>query len=125
MEHNAIGWVEIPVTDMERAMRFYETVFDLKLERHQVGPLDMAWFPMVENKMGSAGSLVKHERYVPSQEGVLVYFMARSGDLANELSRVEKASGRILQEKKPIGEHGFVGVILDTEGNRIALHSMK
>ena len=61
MQHNVVGWFEIPVTDMERAITFYQTVFGFTLERHQMGPLDMAWFPMLDGKMGSPGSLVKYE----------------------------------------------------------------
>lgn len=126
-KNNAVGWFEIPVLDMERAMKFYETVFGAALERHEMGPLDMAWFTWHEGGKGAAGSLVRHpEWYKPSSsEGVLIFFTAHSGDLSNELSRVEPAGGKVLQQKKPIGEHGFVGMFLDTEGNRIAIHSMK
>lgn len=125
MKNNVIGWFELPVSDMERAITFYENVFDLKLTRHQMGPLDMAWFPWVEEGSGCPGSLVYHESaYKPSQDGVLIYFTAHSGDLANELSRVEAAGGIVLQDKTHISEDvGFMGLILDTEGNRVALHS--
>ncbi|QQR77229.1 MAG: VOC family protein [Candidatus Moraniibacteriota bacterium] len=120
---NAVGWFEIPVVDMERAMKFYETVLEVTLSRNQVGEIDMAWFQMTDGK-GAAGSLVFHkEWYKPSAEGVLVYFTAYSGDLSNELSRVEMAGGKILAPKKAIGEYGFMALVLDTEGNRIALHS--
>ena len=124
-KNNVIGWVEVPVNDMERAMKFYETVFDVKLERHQMGPLDMAWFPYFENGLGSGGTLVREKDYYkPSSDGVLVYFTARTGDLANELRRVEKAGGKILQAKKLIAEgFGYMALFLDSEGNRVALHS--
>ena len=56
-KNNVFGWVEVPVADMVRAMKFYETVFDFKIERHQMGPLDMGWFPWVENGLGSGGFL--------------------------------------------------------------------
>lgn len=123
--HNVIGWIEVPVSDMERAIKFYETVFDFKLSRNQMGPLDMAWFPWVENAIGSGGSLVRHpDYYKPSAEGTLIYFTAFSGDLDNELKRVEPAGGKVLQAKTFISEgYGYMAVILDTEGNRIALHS--
>ncbi len=123
--HNIVGWLEIPVTDMERAIKFYETVFDFKLHREQMGPLDMAWFPWIENAVGSPGSLVYHpDHYKPSSDGVLIYFTAFSGDLQNELSRVEPAGGQVLQGKTFIAEgYGYMAVILDTEGNRVALHS--
>ena len=127
MEHNAVGWFEIPVNEMERAMSFYEKVFDIKMERNQMGPLDMAWFPWAEDGMGASGSLVFHqEHYKPSTDGTLVYFTAHSGDLANELGRVEEAGGKILQGKTLITEDvGYMAVFLDTEGNRVALHSRK
>lgn len=124
---NAIGWFEVPVNDMKRAIKFYEEVFDIKLQRNKMGPLDMAWFPWVENGQGAPGSLVKHpDFYVPSSQGTLVYFTAHSGDLANELSRVEAAGGQVTQKKTLIADDiGFMGLFIDTEGNRIALHSRK
>lgn len=124
-QSNTIGWVEVPAVDMERAMKFYETVFDVKLERHQFGPLDMAWFPSLPEAKGSAASLVKHEMYTPSTNGgVLVYFTAHSGDLKNEVSRVEAAGGTIRNPIKKISdEYGYMAVVVDTEGNCIAIHS--
>ena len=56
-----VGWFEISVLDMDRAIRFYQAVFDLELSRNRSGPLDMAWFPWVEKSMGAAGSLVRSE----------------------------------------------------------------
>ncbi len=126
MERNVVGWFEIPVTDMDRAIRFYETVFDFKIDRNQMGPLDMGWFPFTEGDgPGSGGSLVKHpDFYKPSTDGTLVYFTAHSGDLNNELGRVEDAGGKVLQEKTHIADDiGYMALILDTEGNRVALHS--
>ena len=106
---------------------FYETVFAFKLSRNQMGPADMAWFPMIEEGIGAAGSLIYFsEAYAPSKEGTLVYFTAFSGDLSEELSRVESAGGKVLQEKTLITEEiGYMGLFLDTEGNRIAIHSRK
>lgn len=110
---------------MERAIKFYETVLDVKLNRNQMGPLDMAWFPMTDKSYGSKGSLVCHpEFYKPSADGVVIYFTAHSGDLNNELSRVEEAGGKVLQQKTKISdEYGFMALIIDSEGNRAALHS--
>ena len=125
MENNLVGWVEIPVENMERAIDFYEKVLDLKLNRNKMGPLDMAWFPWLENKPGSPGTLVHHpEYYKPSTDGVLVYLTAHSGDLSNELARVEAAGGKVIQPKTQISEdYGYMALIIDSEGNRIALHS--
>jgi predicted enzyme related to lactoylglutathione lyase len=125
MKNNMVGWFEIPVTNMERAIAFYERVFELKLDRHPMGELDMSWFPWSEEGSGSPGTLIHYPAaYKPSTEGVLVYFTAHSGDLANELSRVEAAGGKVLQGKTQISEdHGFMALLIDSEGNRVALHS--
>lgn len=122
MERNPVGWFEIPVNDMDRAIAFYEKI-GFELSRNQLGPLDMAWFPMYENAPGSTGSLVKHESYVPSEQGVLIYFTTPSGNLDEDCKNVESAGGEVLQTKKSIGEHGFIALCKDTEGNRIAFHS--
>ena len=125
MKNNAVGWFEIPTVNMERAIAFYEKVLGLKLERHQMGPLDMAWFPWLEDKPGSPGSLVHApEFYKPSADGVVIYLTAHSGDLTNELSRVADAGGKVIQPKTQISEdHGNMALIIDSEGNRVALHS--
>jgi predicted enzyme related to lactoylglutathione lyase len=125
IKHNVVGWFEIPVKDMDRAIKFYETVFGFKLSRNRLGMMDMAWFPGVEGTIGSGGSLVHHaSMYKPSSDGVLIYFTAFSGDVAVELARVEPAGGKVLQPKTLITEDiGSMGLFLDTEGNRIALHS--
>lgn len=127
MDKNVVGWFEIPVKNMERAVKFYETVFEYKLERHQLKELDMAWFPMNPTGMGAMGSLVyNQEFYQPSNNGTLVYFTAFSGDVNNELNRVEEAGGQILVPKTQISEeNGFMGIVIDTEGNRIGIHSRK
>jgi uncharacterized protein len=127
MNKNVVGWFEIPVTNMDRAIKFYEEVFDFKLSRHILGPIDMAWFPSTENGTGSPGSLVYNERaYKPSMDGVLIYFTALSGDLSIELGKVEKSGGKILLPKTQISaEVGYMALFTDSEGNRIALHSAK
>jgi hypothetical protein len=127
MNQNVVGWFEIPVNNMERAIKFYETVLDIRLSRHIHGPIDMAWFPDKENGKLSPGSLVFNEKaYVPSINGVLIYLTAFSGDLSVELEKVEKAGGKILRTKTKISEDfGYMALIIDSEGNRIALHSHK
>jgi predicted enzyme related to lactoylglutathione lyase len=126
-KNNAVGWFEIPVSDMERAVKFYETLFYTRLQRQKMGPLDMAWFPWIETGPGAAGSLVfAPDYYKPSGNGTLVYFTANSGDLSTELSRVEPAGGKVLQGKTLITDDiGYMAIVADTEGNRIALHSRR
>ncbi|MGB5244365.1 MAG: VOC family protein [Lutimonas sp.] len=125
MKQNMVGWFEIPVTDMDRAKKFYETVFKLKISIHDMGGLVMGWFPNAEdtNSPGAPGSLVMHKDfYKPSKEGILIYFS--SEDVNNELSRIEKSGGTILHQKTLISEDiGYMAVFIDSEGNRIALHS--
>jgi len=117
-----VVWFEIPVSDMDRAKKFYETVFKIKIEIVDLGGLLMGWFPDLGKANGARGTLIKQESYIPSQEGTLVYFGC--DDLQNELNRVEKAGGKIYQPKTEISpEHGCMGVFIDTEGNRVALHS--
>jgi predicted enzyme related to lactoylglutathione lyase len=127
MNTNVVGWFEIPVTNMDRAIKFYEEVFDFRLSRHILGPIDMAWFPAVENRPGTPGALVYNKRaYKPSMDGVLIYFTAQSGDLSIELAKVEKSGGKILLPKTQISaEVGYMALFTDSEGNRIALHSAK
>ena len=118
-----VGWVEVPVADMERAKAFYETVFEITISIHDLGGLIMGWFPYDESVKGISGSLVKHEMYQPSgHAGALVYFSCK--DVAIEVSRVAEAGGEVLRAKSAIGEgHGSMALFKDSEGNRIGLHS--
>ncbi|PCJ93424.1 MAG: glyoxalase [Flavobacteriaceae bacterium] len=118
-----VGYFEIPVNDMHRAKMFYETVFAIKVAVHDLGGLVMGWFPRDSEKKEASGSLVKHEMYATSETaGPLVYFSCQ--DVAIELSRVVDAGGKVLKQKTEIGGgQGFMGLLLDSEGNRIAVHS--
>ena len=121
-KNNMVVWFEIPVSDMERAKKFYETVFEVEINIVDFGGLLMGWFPDRGDAHGANGTLIKQESYIPSQEGALVYF--NSDDVQNEISRVEAAGGSVFQPKTQISpEHGYMAVFIDTEGNRIALHS--
>ena len=126
MKFNPVGWFEIAVDDMERAMKFYEAMLGYKLNlQPEIEGTLMAWFPMERGLEGATGSLVKHEMYKPSSTGSVVYFSSPSGDLANELTKAEEAGATVLVAKKGIGENGFIAMLKDSEGNTIALHSMK
>ena len=123
MEHNMVGWFEIPVIDMDRAKSFYNKIFNIEIQVQDFAGTLMGWFPFAEGKSGASGSLIKQEAYIPSNDkGVLIYFS--SEDLNNELNRIEASGGKIIQPKTQISpDVGFMAVFLDSEGNRIALHS--
>ena len=125
LKHSPVNWFEIPVTDMDRAMQFYKAVLGYSLEAKKMDGMEIAFFPSKMEAWGCSGMLVQHEKAVPSSTGTLIYFVSPSGDLANELKKVEKAGGKVCQPKTSIKEYGFMGVFLDTEGNSVALHSMK
>jgi predicted enzyme related to lactoylglutathione lyase len=116
---NTLNWFEIPATDMARAVGFYSTVLDLTLEADDIGDgYQMAMFPAE----GVNGALVSGDTYTPSRDGALVYLNGNP-DLSAALGRVEAAGGKILLPKTNIGQHGYYAIFLDTEGNRVALHS--
>lgn len=120
---NPVNWFEIPVEDLERARGFYQKVFGYEMSVQEMGPLTMAWFPMEQDAPYATGSLVKAETYVPSEEGSMVYFSVE--DIEATLSRISDNGGTVLNPKSSIGEHGFVAHFRDTEGNRVALHSVR
>lgn len=122
MKHNMVGWFEIPVTNMERAKTFYEQVFNVTIQVVDFDGILMGWFPDRGSVVGAQGTLIQQESYIPSQEGTLVYFI--SEDVQIELDRIEASGGEIYQPKTEISpEHGYMAVFIDTEGNRVALHS--
>jgi uncharacterized protein len=116
---NPVVHFEIPVTDMDRAIRFYEAVFVIKLMRQEVDGYTMAFFPRADGKPGASGALAKGDVYVPSKAGAILYFDVRRIDPVLERAAVQ--GGKVLYPKKDIGEAGFVAEIEDSEGNRIAL----
>jgi predicted enzyme related to lactoylglutathione lyase len=126
MNTHAINWFEIPVTDFDRAKKFYETIFDYTMPENQMGPARMG-FLLYDFKGGGRGGAIVHypDFYTPSKNGTLVYLNCEP-DLQPVLDRVESAGGKIANSKKEIGQGlGFWAAIEDTEGNRVALHSMK
>lgn len=123
MKPNPVGWFEIYVEDMDRAKKFYETVFQTKLEDLHSPDVEMWAFPMEHNLWGAGGSLVRMAGRTSGGNSTLVYFSC--DDCAVEESRAEKAGGRIQRTKMSIGQYGFISLVVDSEGNMIGLHSMK
>ena len=120
-KYNPVGWFEIPTTDMNRAKKFYEAVFEVELTPATVENVEMAWFPSDEDGIGASGTLIKTEALTPSHDGILIYFTAP--DIDGTLARVNANGGKTLTPKTSIGEHGFYAYFEDSEGNRLGLHS--
>lgn len=122
---NAISWIEIPATNLDRAQKFYESILNLSLTRLDLPNIKMRMFP-IDDPMGVGGALVDSGGFhKPSAtDGPLVYLNANP-DVQRVLNKVEKAGGKILVQKTQISpDYGYMAVILDTEGNRIAFHSI-
>ena len=124
MKSNYINWFEIPVTDMNRASKFYNTVFGIEVQQFPYGEdQEMGMFAHSQ-ETGVAGALVKGQGYEPSDKGPLLY-MNGGEDLSGALAKVEAAGGSVVMEKFQISpEHGYMAIFLDTEGNKLAMHSM-
>jgi predicted enzyme related to lactoylglutathione lyase len=123
MTNNPVGWFEIYVQDVARAKTFYETVFKTKLENMKTPEIDMWLFPHVMAQSGAGGALVKMAGVPSGGNSTLVYFSCV--DCSEEASRVAQNGGKIFKEKFSIGEHGFISLVVDTEGNMFGLHSSK
>ncbi len=117
---SALNWFEIPVADLDRAAKFYETVLGEKLQRESMGKHPMAIFP--HPKGGVRGALVAIKNRQPSADGPAIYLNA-DGKLDACLQRVESSGGKVVLTKTDIGKHGFIAHVRDTEGNVLGLHS--
>jgi hypothetical protein len=125
---NAINWFEIPVKNFDRAKRFYEAILGAPVQvmpsNPQMPPMKYGFLPFDMANGGIGGGIIEAEGYEPSQKGVLIYLNG-GDDLSKPLSRVENAGGKIIMPKTAIGENGFMAQFIDTEGNKVAFHSMK
>ena len=125
MKGNPVGWFEIYVKDMARARKFYEALFDTKLQKlnSPADELEMWSWNGDQGSYGTPGALVKMKQTPPPGLGTLVYFMCE--DCGVKEAMVPKLGGKIERRKMGIGEYGFISLVYDTEGNMIGLHSMK
>ena len=118
-QHNRVVWVDIPVKDLDRAIPFYAAVLGMKVHKEQYPGGE---FAVLDHEQGNGGCLVKNEAEVSATAGILVYLNV-NGRIRAAVAEVEKGGGKILQPTHSIGPHGFRAVVVDCEGNRIALHS--
>ena len=114
-----ISWFEIPAVNYDRAIQFYEQVFNVNLKREETDGMAMAIFPHADAQ--SAGAVVSCEAYKPNANGVCIYLYTTEFDAA--LQRVEKSGGKVAMPKMSIGPNGFIAHFIDTEGNRVGLHT--
>lgn len=123
---NAISWFEIPVTDIDRAQKFYETIFQVNLIPMELENINMRMFPVEDPGSGIGGALCKADGFYKASatDGPLIYLNANP-DVQTVLDRIVSAGGSIMVPKTEISpEYGFMGVFIDSEGNRIGLHSV-
>ncbi|SRR5260221_5806298 len=124
---NTVYWIEIPAKNFERAKSFYETIFNITMNLVPMPRGKYAIFPLDPTALGAGGAIVEGEGYEPSEKSAIIY-MDRGDDLDGPLSKVEKAGGKILLPKTKNGangEFGFIAHFIDSEGNRMGLHSNK
>ena len=124
--NNAISWFEIPATDLPRAQKFYETIFGIQMIPMDMENIKMRMFPLDDMLTQIGGAVVDSGGFhKPSlTEGPLIYLNGNP-DVQNILNKVEAAGGTIMVPKTQISpEYGYMAVLVDTEGNRIGLHSI-
>jgi uncharacterized protein len=123
---HAVSWFEIPALDINRAQKFYEAIFDIEMIPLDMDNIKMRMFPIEDPMTGIGGALCQLEGfYKPTTDlGPIVYLNANP-DLQLVLDKVEAAGGKIISPKTEISpEYGYMGMFIDTEGNRVALHSV-
>ena len=123
---NAISWFEIPTTNIDRAQKFYEAIFGISMMPMDMPNIKMRMFPLDDMMTQVGGALVDSGGFhkPSSTDGPLIYLNGNP-DVQNVLDKVEAAGGKIFLAKTEISpDYGFMAVIIDTEGNRIGLHSV-
>jgi predicted enzyme related to lactoylglutathione lyase len=112
-----ISWVEIPATDMERAVKFYNALLGLDLEILDFGEEKMACFP------GDEGAISQAPDFNPSKDGVLVSLNMEDG-LDEALTTIQRHGGSVVRSKTKIEAEGrgYFALFLDSEGNKVGLY---
>jgi predicted enzyme related to lactoylglutathione lyase len=125
MKCNPVAWFEIYVQDIDRAKRFYESIFQITLQKLNAPfpGIELWAFPADKSLYGASGALVKMDGFPSGSNATIVYF--HCDDCAVEEDRVTGSGGQIQRSKMSIGEYGYISLAQDTEGNMIGLHSMK
>jgi uncharacterized protein len=119
---NRLVWVDIPVENLDRAIRFYSAILGAEVKKVEYPGMAIGLLPH-ETETDVAGCLFIGDQIKPSRNGPLIYLSA-AGRLDDAAAAIEPAGGKVLEAKHAIGPHGFRVLLVDSEGNRIALHSM-
>ncbi len=118
---NFINWFEIPATDFNRAVSFYEAILDVEIKQAEMFGTKMGLFP--SDGTNVSGAIVEGEGYKPSSDGVLAYLNGGK-DLQKVLDKIENNKGKVIVPKTQISpEMGYFGMFSDSEGNKMAIHS--
>lgn len=118
---NLVGWFDLNVANLDRAKKFYEAVFNVKLTDLPIEWGKQSLFPFNHESPNISGALVEKADYTPSSNNTIIYF--ETEDCVAEEQRIEKAGGKVVQPKMNIGEFGFISIFIDSEGNTVGLHS--
>jgi predicted enzyme related to lactoylglutathione lyase len=122
---NALNWFEIAASDINRAKKFYETIFDIEMNLMDMNGMKLATFIADDMTGKVSGALVQSDMHTPSMTGAVIYLNGNP-DLETPLAKVDGAGGKVLMGKTFINENtGYMAFFADTEGNKVALHSFK
>ena len=117
--HNRAVWFDIPVADLDRAAAFYRAVLGIGVQKTQFNGFE---FCVLDHDAGNGGCLVPKAQEISGAAGILLYLNV-DGRIRNAVSRTAELGGKVIAVTHAIGPHGFRAIVLDSEGNRIALHS--
>ena len=118
-EHNRACWFDLHVSDLDRSITFYKAVLAVRVCKEVLGEIE---FGVIEHDEGNGGCLVVAPEKVSAEKGLLVYLNV-NGRIHDALAKAAEHGGKVVEPLMSLGPHGFRAVILDSEGNRIALHS--
>lgn len=119
---NLINWFEIPAMDFNRAVSFYKAILSLEITETEMFGTKMGFFP--SDGKNVSGAIVQGDDYKPSTDGVIAYLNG-GNDLQHVLDKVESNAGKVIVPKTQISpEMGYFGMFIDTEGNKMAVHSI-
>jgi predicted enzyme related to lactoylglutathione lyase len=119
---NTLVWVDIPVTNLKRAIKYYSAILGVKITKESIPGLEFGLLPHQNQNVSGCLDLNKNNK--PSKKGPLIYLNVDGRHDAAEKA-AGKNGGKVLKKRHELGPYGFRTIIVDSEGNRLALHSSK